>query len=212
MLYEIVHWKLIICHCRIHLMFYYFWGVKILLNISEIFAFPGFHKIFYRNIVWSRHQQFLMGHFIFRIISTCIKFEQFICAFYGSDHICFKRGKEKSVENQIRTIINISTLKLKSYIFIGFKESSMHYCLCISIYTSKWFVVHLMWVKHVYWTDGLNIMYVILNSCFFMVENWYTINEYCMALHKINNNKGKWRQEIHGDFWISILALVFNLT
>ena len=23
---------------------------------------------------------------------------------------------------------------------------------------------------------------------------------------------GKWKQEIHGDFWISILALVFNLT
>ena len=23
---------------------------------------------------------------------------------------------------------------------------------------------------------------------------------------------GKWRQKIHGDFWISILALVFNLT
>ena len=24
--------------------------------------------------------------------------------------------------------------------------------------------------------------------------------------------RGKWRQKIHGDFWISILALVFNLT
>ena len=37
----------------------------------------------------------------------------------------------------------------------------------------------------------------------------YSVASRFLKLVSVN---GKWRQEIKGDFWISILALVFNLT